>query len=150
MYICNMNLLTILLVGTTMFQPIKTKHKIHHKKHNVVTKHHKIVKHSNIDIVTVTTYKVNEFKNDPDGNKTASGMTLTEDNPRQHRIIAVSWDLKQKYKFGQWVKVEGAGIYDGEYVVKDLMNKRWKKRIDILINPEDRQMKYKKVKMFKI
>jgi len=53
-------------------------------------------------------------------------------------------------KYGQWVKIEGAGIYDGEYVVKDLMNKRWKKRIDILINPEDRQMKYKKVKMFKL
>jgi len=139
-----MNLLTILLVGATMVHPIKTKHKIHHKKH------HTIVKHSGVDIVTVTTYKVNEFKNDPDGDKTSTGMTLTEDNPKQHRIIAVSWDLKRKMKYGQWVKIEGAGIYDGEYVVKDLMNKRWKKRIDILINPEDRQMKYKKVKMFKL
>jgi 3D (Asp-Asp-Asp) domain-containing protein len=139
-----MNLLTILLVGSSLVHPIKTKHKVHHKKHHVV------VKHSNVDIVTATTYKVNEFKNDPNGDKTASGMTLTEDNPRQHRIIAVSWDLKKKYKFGQWVRIVGAGIYDGKYVVKDLMNKRWRKKIDILINPEDRQMKYKKVKMFKI
>jgi hypothetical protein len=138
-----MNLLTILLIGTTMFQPIKTKHKIHHKIHHVVSK-------NNIDIVTVTTYKVNEFKNDPNGDKTASGMILTTNNPRQHRIIAVSWDLKKKYKFGQWVRIVGAGIYDGKYVVKDLMNKRWRKKIDILINPEDNQMKYKKVKMFKI
>ena len=145
-----MNLLTILLVGSTMISPIKSNYKVHHKKHHVVTKHHIIVKHNNVDIVTVTTYKVNEFKNDPNGDKTASGMTLTKDNPRQHRIIAISWDLKKKYKFGQWVRILGAGIYDGKYVVKDLMNKRWKKRIDILINPDDLQMKYKKVKMFKI
>jgi len=135
-----MNFLTILLIGTTMVHPIKIKH---HKIHRVVSK-------NNIDIVTVTTYKVNEFKNDPNGDKTASGMTLTTNNPRQHRIIAVSWDLKKKYKFGQWVRIVGAGIYDGKYVVKDLMNKRWRKKIDILINPEDKQMKYKKVKMFKI
>lgn len=139
-----MNLLTILLVGSSLVHPIKTKHKVHHKKHHVV------VKHSNVDIVTATTYKVNEFKNDPNGDKTASGMTLTEDNPRQHRIIAVSWDLKKKYKFGQWVRIVGAGIYDGKYVVKDLMNKRWRKKIDILINPNDKQMLYKKVKMFKV
>lgn len=139
-----MNLLTILLVGSSLIHPIKTKHKVHHKKHHIV------VKHSNVDIVTATTYKVNEFKNDPNGDKTASGMTLTEDNPRQHRIIAVSWDLKKKYKFGQWVRIVGAGIYDGKYVVKDLMNKRWRKKIDILINPNDKQMLYKKVKMFKV
>ena len=133
-----------------MISPIKTKHKTHHKKHHIVVKHHKIIKRGNVDIVTATTYKVNEFKNDPNGNKTASGMTLTTDNPRQHRIIAVSWDLKKRYKFGQWVRIIGAGIYDGKYVVKDLMNKRWRKKIDILINPEDKQMFYKKVKIFKI
>ena len=118
-----MNLLTILLIGSSLVHPIKTKHKVHHKKHHIV------VKHSNVDIVTVTTYKVNEFKNDPNGDVTASGMKLTENNPRQHRIIAVSWDLKKKYKFGQWVRIVGAGIYDGKYVVKDLMNKRWRKKI---------------------
>ena len=143
MYFCYMNLLTILLVGATMIQPIKIKHKKHHKTHHVVNK-------NNIDIVTVTTYKVNEFKNDPNGDITASGMKLTEDNPRQHKLIAISRDLKKKYKFGQSVRIVGAGIYDGKYIVKDLMNKKWKKRIDILINPEDRQMKYKKVKIFKI
>ena len=139
-----MNLLTILLIGSSLVHPIKTKHKVHHKKHHIV------VKHSNVDIVTVTTYKVNEFKNDPNGDVTASGMKLTENNPRQHRIIAVSWDLKKKYKFGQWVRIVGAGIYDGKYVVEDLMNKRWRKKIDILINPNDKQMLYKKVKMFNI
>jgi 3D (Asp-Asp-Asp) domain-containing protein len=142
-----MSLLNILIVSVVAFSPVKqhtkTPHKKHHKNHHVIIK-------SNIDIVTVTTYKVNEFKNDINGDKTATGMKLTTDNPRQHRIIAISWDLKKKYKFGQWVKIEGAGIYDGKYVVKDLMNKRWKKRIDILINPEDKQMKYKKVKIFKL
>ena len=133
-----MTLLNILLVSVVALSPAK-----HHKKH------HKIIHHL-IDIVTVTTYKVNEFKNDPNGDITATGMKLTKDNPRQNRIIAISRDLKKKFKFGQWVKIEGAGIYDGDYVVKDLMNKKWKKRIDILINPEDKQMKYKKVRIFEI
>jgi hypothetical protein len=30
------------------------------------------------------------------------------------------------------------------------MNKRYKKRIDILINPDDKQTKLKKIKLYKI
>jgi 3D (Asp-Asp-Asp) domain-containing protein len=63
---------------------------------------------------------------------TASGFKINPKNPKRHRIIAVSRDLKKKYKFGTRVKISGAGKYSGEYRVRDVMNKRYKKRIDIL------------------
>jgi 3D (Asp-Asp-Asp) domain-containing protein len=100
------------------------------------------------DTVTVTTYKVNEFSNN--GDITASGIKLTKNNPRRLKIIAVSRDLKKKFRFGDSVIVSGTGTHDGIYVVHDLMNKRWKKRIDILINPKDRHTKFYNIKLYKI
>jgi 3D (Asp-Asp-Asp) domain-containing protein len=46
--------------------------------------------------------------------------------------------------------LRNAGKYNGEYVVRDVMNKRYKKRIDILINPKDKQTKLSKVKVYKV
>ena len=132
-----MKVIGIILMSVLATSPIKAGKKfVHHKK-------------SSVEFVTVTTYKVNEFKNDPNGDVTASGMKLTVNNPKKHRIIAISWDLKKKFKFGQRVRIVGAGKYSGVYVVKDLMNKRWRKRIDILINPEDQQFKLYRIKMYK-
>ena len=132
-----MKMISIILMSVLATSPIKAGKKfVPHKK-------------SSVEFVTVTTYKVNEFKNDPNGDVTATGMRLTENNPKKHRIIAVSRDLNKKFKFGQKVRIVGAGKYSGIYVVKDLMNKRWRKRIDILINPEDKQFKLYRIKMYK-
>ena len=100
------------------------------------------------EIVTLTTYKATEGETDSTPNITASGFKIT--NPKKHRIIAVSRDLKKKYKFGQKVRIEGAGKYDGIYRVHDVMNKRYKNRIDILIGHNDKQTKLKKVKIYKL
>jgi len=102
------------------------------------------------DIVTLTTYKASENETDSTPNITASGFKIDIKNAKRHRIIAVSRDLKRKLKFGSKVRIEGAGKYSGTYVVKDVMNKRYKKRIDILINPDDKQTKLKKIKLYKI
>jgi 3D (Asp-Asp-Asp) domain-containing protein len=102
------------------------------------------------DIVTMTTYKANQNETDSTPNITASGFKIDTNNPKRHRIIAVSRDLKKKLKFGSKVRIEGAGKYSGTYVVKDVMNKRYKKRIDILINADDKQTKLKKIKLYKI
>ena len=51
----------------------------------------------------------------------------------KHRIIAVSRDLLVKYPNGSKVLLKGTK-YDGVYTVRDKMNKRFKKRIDILID----------------
>ncbi len=100
------------------------------------------------EIVTLTTYKANESETDSTPNITASGFKIT--NPKKHKIIAVSRDLKRKYKFGQKVRITGAGKYNGTYRVHDVMNKRYRKRIDILIGHNDKQTKLKKVKIYKL
>jgi 3D (Asp-Asp-Asp) domain-containing protein len=103
-----------------------------------------------LGIVTVTTYKATSEETDSTPNVTASGFKISKKNPKKHRIIAVSRDLKRKLKFGQRVRLRNAGKYNGEYVVRDVMNKRYKKRIDILINPKDKQTKLSKVKVYKV
>ena len=102
------------------------------------------------DIVTLTTYTASENETDSTPNITASGFKIDTKNAKRHRIIAVSRDLKKKYKFGQKVRITGAGKYNGTYRVHDVMNKRYKKRIDILINPDDKQTKLNKIKLYKI
>ena len=100
------------------------------------------------EIVTLTTYRASEAETDSTPNITASGFKIT--NPKKHRIIAVSRDLKKKYKFGQKIRIVGAGKYSGTYKVQDVMNKRYKKRIDILIGTNDKQTKLRKIKIYKI
>jgi 3D (Asp-Asp-Asp) domain-containing protein len=102
------------------------------------------------DIVTVTTYSITEGETDSTPLLTASGFKINPNNPKKHRIIAVSRDLKRKYRFGQRVRITNAGKYNGEYVVRDLMHHRWKNKIDILINPSDKQTKLRKVKMYRV
>ena len=102
------------------------------------------------DIVTLTTYSVTEAQTDSTPLVTASGFNINPNNPKRHRIIAVSRDLKRKYKFGQKVRIEGAGKYNGIYTIRDLMHHRWKNKIDILINPSDKHTKLRKIKMFRV
>ena len=100
--------------------------------------------------VVATTYTPSVRETDSTPLITASGFKINPKNPKRHRIIAVSRDLKKKYKFGTRVKVSGAGKYSGEYVVRDVMNKRYRKRIDILIGHKDKQTKFKNVKIRKV
>jgi 3D (Asp-Asp-Asp) domain-containing protein len=102
------------------------------------------------EVVTITTYTPSVEETDSTPLITASGFKINERNPRRHRIIAVSRDLKRKYKFGTKLRIKGAGKYDGTYTVRDVMNKRYKKRIDILVGKKDKQTKVKKVKVYKI
>jgi 3D (Asp-Asp-Asp) domain-containing protein len=101
-------------------------------------------------IVTATTYKANSTETDEDPHITASGFVIDMDNPYKHRLIAISRDLKRKWKFGSKVLIQGTGEHDGVYYVRDLMNKRYKKRVDILIGHKDKQSTFKKVKIYKL
>jgi 3D (Asp-Asp-Asp) domain-containing protein len=102
------------------------------------------------EVVTITTYTPSVEETDSTPLITASGFKINERNPRRHRIVAVSRDLKRKYKFGTKLRIKGAGKYDGTYTVRDVMNKRFRKRIDILVGKKDKQTKVKKVKVYKI
>ncbi len=107
-------------------------------------------KHIPYEVVTATTYTVSAGETDSTPLITASGFKLDSLNPKKHKIIAVSRDLKRKYRFGQKVRVKGAGKLDGIYTVRDVMARRWRKKIDILINPDDDGTKIRKVKIYNI
>ena len=100
-----------------------------------------------MEIVTLTIYSPIEGQTDSTPNITASGFKIDLDNPRKHNIIAVSRDLKRKWKFNQKVRVKGAGKYNGVYTIKDVMNKRHTKRIDILVNIDEKPVKLHNVEV---
>ena len=91
--------------------------------------------------VTLTTYNAVEQQCDSTPNVTASGFEINMKNPKKHRIIAVSRDLKRHFKWGEKVVLENAGKYSGVWYVRDLMNSRFRNKIDILINETDKHTK---------
>lgn len=55
------------------------------------------------------------------------------------KVIAVSRDLiRQGVKYNQEIKIEGL---EGTYIVKDKMNKRWSKKIDIYMGLDEEAAK---------
>ena len=117
---------------------------------NVPNSYIEVSKPISYETVTLTTYSPTEGETDSTPHLTASGFKIDKDNPKRHRIIAVSRDLKKKWPFGTKVRIKRAGKYNGVYTVKDVMNKRYKNRIDILIGEDDKQTKIKNVKITKI
>lgn len=108
-----------------------------------------VEKESIVEIVTVTTYTVKRGQTDSNPFETASGLILDKKNPAKHRVIAISRDLKDRFAFGDSVMVD-AGDYSGVYYVEDVMNKRFKKKIDILINPKEKGTKLHNIKITKL
>lgn len=99
-------------------------------------------------LVTATVYNADPAQTDDTPFITASGEIIDSTNPIGHRWIAVSRDLeKHGFVFGAKVCVEGAGDLDGIWTVQDRMNKRWKNRIDFLVNNERKLGKWYNVKL---
>ena len=80
-------------------------------------------------------------------NVTASAYTIAEDETKKGNIglaawgdilkpgmkaIAVSRDLIKQYGLGHESRVKIEGL-PGTYIVRDKMNKRWRKKIDLLV-----------------
>ncbi|MBC5994306.1 RlpA-like double-psi beta-barrel domain-containing protein [Pontibacter cellulosilyticus] len=76
---------------------------------------------------------------------TADGSRISKRNPKKHRWIAVSRDLHSKWggslSFGDSLWVTGiSDELDGVYVVRDIMNRRMRKQIDLLVGRNDHIM----------
>lgn len=98
--------------------------------------------------VTLTTYSANITETDSTPNITATGFRIDAENAGKHRIVAISRDLKrQGWKFNKKIRVSGAGKHDGIYTIKDLMNGRHRKRVDILIDKDAKHTKMKNIKI---
>ena len=67
-----------------------------------------------------------------------SKINLDKLKNREIRWIAVSRDLLKKYNMGDTVIIESPNEkVNGEWVIHDKMNKRFEKRIDLLVSSED-------------
>jgi 3D (Asp-Asp-Asp) domain-containing protein len=81
--------------------------------------------------VTAVAYTLDDDQTDDSEDIGAWGDELDD----EAKVIAVSRDLLEMgLKRGTKVRIHGK---QGEYIVQDLMHRRWKKRIDILMEDDD-------------
>lgn len=76
---------------------------------------------------------------------TADGSRINKRNPKKHRWLAVSRDLHTRWggtlNYGDSLWVSGVSDeLDGLYIVRDVMNKRMRKQVDILVGRNDKIM----------
>lgn len=84
--------------------------------------------------LTTPTYRVKATVYYPTGNATYSGRIIPPDfSNKSTKWVAISHDLRKHYKWGDTVLVTGTDGIDGKYIVVDLMNRRWKRKLDILV-----------------
>jgi len=141
-----MRVITIILILLVLTpSPIGQLPKMNEPKPNLVENvYNKVIK----QFVTLTIYTPTESETDSTPNLTASGFKIDLDNPGKHKIIAVSRDLKRKgWKFGRKVRIKKAGKYNGVYTIRDVMNRRHKNRIDVLVGDEQKPIKLKNVEV---
>lgn len=84
--------------------------------------------------VIVTVYNPVESQCDLDPTITADGSKIMFDKLCKGDLkwIAISKDLRKTFNYGDSVTLSGDPEIDGDYVVHDLMNPRFKGRVDIL------------------
>ena len=107
----------------------------------------------NVHNVTVTMYQPVPEQTDSTPNITADGTVIKVDRASEYRYVAVSQNMLVKnggfLKFGDYVWVD-AGKKSGVYQVRDVMNKRYTDRIDILEGVDVRPYKYDYARMVKL
>lgn len=87
-----------------------------------------------------------------DPSYTASMFRLNMDDVYSHRIIAMERTFMKELglKYGDVVKVEGTGKWDGVWQIQDTMNKRFagQKKIDFLVPDYIKLGKWNTVKIY--
>ena len=103
--------------------------------------------------VTVTMYNPTPGQTDRTPNITADGTRINPHKASSYRYIALSRNLLKRwggpFDYGDYVVIEGAGIYDGVYQVKDTMSPRFTNRVDILRSRDSKHFKYTNVTLYK-
>tara|TARA_R100001443_G_scaffold48475_1_gene60841 strand:- start:1415 stop:1867 length:453 start_codon:yes stop_codon:yes gene_type:complete len=101
--------------------------------------------------VTVTTYNPTRSQTDSTPNQTADGTIIKPWKATDYRYVALSRDLLSRwggpFEYGDYIIIEGTDGWDGVYQVRDTMNPKWVKRVDILTT--NSMFKYTDVKMYK-
>lgn len=107
-----------------------------------------------VDNVIVTMYHPVPEQTDSTPNITADGTLIEIENASELKYIAVSRDLLVKnggfLKFGDYVLLQNANEKSGIYQVRDVMNKRFTNRIDILESPHKDVYKFEGASIVKL
>ena len=100
-------------------------------------------------LATITIYHADPSQTDDTPFITASNSVIDSLNPAKHRWVAVSRDLELLgFTFGKKILIEGINNeLDGEWEIQDRMNKKWKKRIDLLVNKNRKHGKWYNIKI---
>ena len=102
--------------------------------------------------VIATVYNAVPSQCDGDCDTTASMFKLNLKDVMSHKIIAMERTFMKELglKYGDVVKIEGTGKYDGEYQIQDTMNKRFAgmHKIDILVPNNIKLGKWNNVKLY--
>lgn len=102
--------------------------------------------------VHATVYNAEPGQCDADCGRTASMFRLNLNDVGSHRIIAMERTFMASLglKYGDVVKIEGTGKYDGVWQIQDTMNKRFagQKKIDILVPKSNGLGQWTNVKMY--
>jgi len=110
-----------------------------------------VEKECDVYVVTATIYHAVEGQCDDSPLVTASGAKISSaESAYEHRYLAVSRDLLDVFPYGTMVEVSGCGELNGEYIVADTMNRRYKGYIDILINPDMKRGKWEGARITKV
>ena len=106
------------------------------------------------DDVVATVYNAEPKQCNTDVTHTASMFRLNLNDVLSHRIIAMERTMMSKFglKYGDVVKIEGTGKWDGEWQIQDTMNKKFagQNKIDILVPKSAGIGKWDNVKVYKL
>ena len=87
------------------------------------------------EIVTATVYNAVPEQTNSDPSHTASMFKIDMSDHGKHRIVAVSRDLESLgFTLGKRILVTQACEMNGIWYIEDRMNKKYKKKIDFLVN----------------
>lgn len=104
------------------------------------------------DDVLATVYNAVPAQCNADVQHTASMYKLNLKNVLADRVIAMERTMMKEYglKYGDIVKIEGTGTWDGLWQIQDTMNKRFagQHKIDILVPSNIRNGKWDNVKVY--
>lgn len=102
--------------------------------------------------VHATVYNAEPRQCNTDCGRTASMFRLNLNDVASHRIIAMERTFMASLglNYGDVVKLEGVGEYDGVWQIQDTMNKRFagQKKIDLLVPKSDGLNQWKNVKLY--
>jgi 3D (Asp-Asp-Asp) domain-containing protein len=103
--------------------------------------------------VTVTMYQPVRYQTDSTPNILADGTRIRTQDASNYKFIAVSRNLLKRWggwlDFGDFILLKGTDLKDGVYQVRDVMNKRFVNRIDILESVDVKPYKFDKAEILK-